>query len=244
MADATLKVYLWMPARKIRHESYGLLKSTMLMNAAARAVHGWFIGSGGHLSQGHAMIEVKLSGVKQLHFGKTTQARNSETEKLWAKAFLYDRTPDGGVEQMKLHASPARFQGRSILNKELADPEGDLRILKRKVPQAEGRRALEWINASDDELADDPLQRPAWGFDRGCTNWVHGALHAAGVFANADTGYRRVWVHENAWADEFDLDGSTAPWSGTQQGKYRHELRFLTPHVFRDLLVNRSFDRV
>jgi len=102
---------------------------------------------------------------------------------------------------------------------------------------------MDWVNASNDELADDPLQRPAWGFDRGCTNWVHGAIREAGLFASPDAGYRRVFVHNKAWKREFDLDGDPAPWSEIQGGKYRNELTFMTPHIFRNALKNRGFVR-
>lgn len=228
-------VHLWLPPAEIDWDDYEGLKRTMVLNAAYS-----LFTPGGHKSQGHAMIRFKrYPGLSQRWFGKTTEDSLTATEDLWRDTFLTDRTQAGGVEALVRSGSPARYQRLPKLISDTAAPKGRLQKWFFPATPAQAARGTAWINGSG--KSPDPLRGPRWGFGRGCTNWVHGALVAAGIVEPALSGYRRVFVHDGVWKTAGVSLNAIRPWRAKAQGAWVHPVDFLTPRLFRKLLRERGF---
>lgn len=240
MAKQGIYVFLWQPAFKIGYKSYDAMKLSLIKNAAAGA-----IGKGPtHKSQGHAMVSVhKYTGLTQNFYGKTTSEQRSKTEDLWLDTMLGDKSPPKGLRQLKMHGSPAYYQPHAELKKDLKyyekTGEGNLEIWYAQVDRPAAEAAVDWINVSDQKGYRSPRTR-AWGFDRGCTNWVHGVLMAAGFFASRFECYQTAYVHKNCWETGDVSLLKAEPWKMEQGGSYQHPIRFLTPKIFRRALKKKG----
>ncbi|MHC5036777.1 MAG: hypothetical protein ACYTHM_05645 [Planctomycetota bacterium] len=254
-------LHIWFPPYPIDLRNPKALQRSFFLNG----VNGKFPGTsrGKHKVMGHCMAHLEVPGTsrpvpEQKFFGKTSP--DGPVETAWTKAMALDfppflrvwyalaanllglepryRTPvapEGGVKTLFTLREPARYEVREEWEASLPDASV---TWSRGLTEEEGRKALDWINDSEDPGAPEP-QGMTYGFQNACCDWAVGAAIASGALDAEEPipVRRRLYVHEGSWATAGPMEGEV--WRFTEGGPFKHPVDILTPSALHAVLATR-----